>query len=578
MELNTQKRLTSRMVELYEYQAKVAAQIRGAIESGKNVCLEMPTGTGKTLTVLAALRGIKFSVFTRTLSQYSAWERDCISLGYRFSGLYGKARVCKFLTKEPKDLRRKTRVSVRGKKWFADGFPDLPLKRVGRPHEQLEETDLSPEEWESVASELREAVRSSLAKCPECDFNKFDRRKPFPFIRSVYDYAKGEKDWCGYFAAREADTQVKLYSYPIFFLLRHLTKNKSVLVFDEAHNLEDAGDWARYVIDTDYLSRVHRLCGKEEWDSLNNLKVWRNRLSGSGIPDEPPSLVVTEGCPREEELAKLSGLLKIIRTAPERFRYRITDKDVEIKCVDPSLPLEPLKSYRWIMMSGTMPSDWYLKKVLGLDDYVRVVSYPWSQKIRYFRHYSGSMKYELRTQEKEKIMKDVFANFSADGELKLLVVPSYEIAEWFSGRYFIETPQMKISEVPLSGTVVGVMRGKIVEGVEFVDEAGRSRIKKVGIVAVPFGNSADYFFRETLATIAKKVGKGGEWSFMRERAINAVSQVIGRGIRHRDDRLEVHLFDKRFSLIADRLPSAVKGSDTARGIQSGDSKSFLHAS
>ena len=39
----------------YSYQEEVIDKIRDAIDNGKNVVLEMPTGSGKTFTILYAL-------------------------------------------------------------------------------------------------------------------------------------------------------------------------------------------------------------------------------------------------------------------------------------------------------------------------------------------------------------------------------------------------------------------------------------------------------------------------------------------------------------------------------------------
>ncbi|MFP3219773.1 MAG: DEAD/DEAH box helicase family protein, partial [Candidatus Marsarchaeota archaeon] len=81
-------------VELRPYQREAVKTILANLRE-HSVAFQAPTGSGKTLIALEVAKELgSSSVFTRTLSEYMPWERDCRKLDMTFGGLAGKERFC----------------------------------------------------------------------------------------------------------------------------------------------------------------------------------------------------------------------------------------------------------------------------------------------------------------------------------------------------------------------------------------------------------------------------------------------------------------------------------------------------
>jgi len=119
------------------------------------------------------------------------------------------------------------------------------------------------------------------------------------------------------------------------------------------------------------------------------------------------------------------------------------------------------------------------------------------------------------------------------------------VASWFKGvADYVEDKSSSVSSVPESGLVVVVARGKLSEGVEFVKE-GRSLVKRVVIVGIPYPNTSDQYEKDELDYLMSKVGKRTAWSLLKEEASVIMRQAIGRAVRSQEDSAEVYLLDKR---------------------------------
>lgn len=106
--------------------------------------------------------------------------------------------------------------------------------------------------------------------------------------------------------------------------------------------------------------------------------------------------------------------------------------------------------------------------------------------------------------------------------------------------------------------LLSVCRGKISEGVNFSDAHGRC----VLVTGIPYANCADLFVRmkrkylsEVASQRPKVQGKkftGEDW--YRTEAMRAVSQCVGRAIRHKNDYGALVFADERFKDLASCLP------------------------
>ncbi|MCO5548021.1 hypothetical protein L7F22_001477 [Adiantum nelumboides] len=109
----------------------------------------------------------------------------------------------------------------------------------------------------------------------------------------------------------------------------------------------------------------------------------------------------------------------------------------------------------------------------------------------------------------------------------------------------------KLNDVTSSGAVFfAVCRGKVSEGLDFADKAGRA----VVITGIPFAMKTDPKIRlkreyldeqARLESDKKKVLSGEEWYV--QQASRAVNQAVGRVIRHKDDYGAIILCDERFA-------------------------------
>ncbi|KAI5070881.1 hypothetical protein GOP47_0013132 [Adiantum capillus-veneris] len=109
----------------------------------------------------------------------------------------------------------------------------------------------------------------------------------------------------------------------------------------------------------------------------------------------------------------------------------------------------------------------------------------------------------------------------------------------------------KLNDVTSSGAVFfAVCRGKVSEGLDFADKAGRAVI----ITGIPFAMKTDpkvklkreYLDEQArLESDKKRVLTGEEWYV--QQASRAVNQAVGRVIRHKDDYGAIILCDERFA-------------------------------
>ena len=484
----------------FPYQEEVINKIRDAIDNGKNVVLEMPTGSGKTFTILYALNVYDhFMVNTRTISQYQPWEREAKELGIDFAGLIGKARVCR------------------------------------KPYRTVE-----------VGNRVKYITNSCIwrerGEIVHCD--EFAETINYGDIRNMglYNYCITSVD-CPYFMLK-TDTKAQMYlsTYAGFFFnfapVRH-----NLVVFDEAHNLMNLNDFIEFSITKEELMTLIIKSKKLERKYLIEVREF---LSGESetLPVAPEEL-----SDEAEEIHKV-----LMEYDPETWKIYEDEERYRVKPIDPSYLLRKLEGHQWIMMSGTMFSDDYIQNVLRLSNYERISAKPFEPNITYYLYDTEKLNYNFdkRDSLRQKTVEIVKGLKSPQG-ITLVVVSSYHLAEWFRGvADYIEDSKTTLDKIPRQGLIVAVARGKITEGVEFV-EGGRSLIKKVIIVNVPYPQTNDPYFKDVVEYVTKVWGQKTMWKLMNEIAFITVRQAIGRAIRSPKDSAEVYFLDVRFRSLLSRL-------------------------
>ncbi|AAQ94373.1 DNA helicase [Sulfolobus virus Kamchatka 1] len=483
----------------YPYQEEVINKIRNAIDNDKNVILEMPTGSGKTFTVLYALQVYDhFMVNTRTVSQYQPWEREAKELGITYAGLIGKARVCR------------------------------------KPYTKVK-----------VGNKVKYKTNKCVQRSGNCEYLAYFISYEELREKGLYKYCR-ESERCPYFKLKnDKDAKMYLSTYVGFFFSFAPVKHHLV-VFDEAHNLMNLNDFIEFSISKEELYELIEKRKDEELEQRYLIEV-KQFLDGKLNKIPTP---LTEDLSDEAE--EIYNVLK--EFDPETWRIYRDNEKYRVKPIDPSYLLRKLSSYQWIMMSGTMFSDDYIQNVLHLDNYERISAKPFEPNITYYLYDDEKLNYNFGKRDglKQKTV-EVVKNLKSPEGITLVVVSSYQMAEWFRGiADYIENPKTRLDEVPRKGLIVAVARGKITEGVEFV-EGGRSLIRRVIIVNLPYPQTNDPYFKDVVDYVTKVWGQKTMWKLMNEIAFITVRQAIGRAVRGPRDKAEVYFLDIRFKSLFHRL-------------------------
>ncbi len=519
-------------MELREWQSKLKDEVEGLLRERKVVFLNAPTGSGKTLFSLIVGLDLfpRVVVAVRTHNEYFPFFREAKRLGKRFAFIIGKANACPFSTKDvdPEDIK----------------CSSCTLKAITQV-----EFSLPPGEL--------------LVKLKE---------------RAIVE------GFCPYYSILNSieDAEVLVLTYPYVFMdyLREgigLDLKDSLLIVDEAHNLDRLLDLTERTLSLQTIERA-----KEEVRSARAREIldWlKDRVKPLLNPEEKYVKVTERITLSEEDLKVLAEELEDLREEMIRqrrvkrlwlstvikFLTAWSNPDFAIysamnRLVAKSFSL--LSRFRDVvseaggvlLMSGTMPPMSYMSKVLNLSDLkpaeVNVAK-------RFKRGLTGTYdcflaldvtsKYEKRPVMVEKYASYLLRVFYSAKSHTLAVFPSYQFMEAVVSKLKIptlvegeNTTIESVASLKEKSLICAVSRGKLSEGVEVTDERGRSLISDVAIVGVPYPPLDDFaldFIKFTGLT---------EQSYIRQSALIAVKQAIGRGIRGPEDHLNVWLLDKRF--------------------------------
>lgn len=566
-------------LELRDYQEAIISRAVEAISNGHNVIINAPTGTGKTIMTLEILRRVNKTgwVYVRTISQYSAWERDARKLGLSFTGLMRKGEFCKVLKKpyllycsycnqevDEKDTEhlRKHKKFIERKyisprcydpdaipKWaaFCHYRPEYISRRFEDQKEAIEFVD-------AVSKKMKELVEQGGIKFAGNWFRDNQFRGFNVCIYKMIEYS----------------TWIRIYSYIYFFLGMRVPKEGSfddVIVFDEAHNLDDFNINSITLTKREVLGFFNKIIVSE----VDKEKLLREVEEDFEAFIEDPERGFTHlGLieQADEELAqKFAIIVKAWKESDKWFIERDQQEGyIKAMPADPALWLSNLNNYRYILLSGTMPSADYLRTVWGLNnfEYINAMAYFSSTSLK--DHFAGAKLFvddtiyyikENRQNLRKKVV-EVIQKYAAKDGLNLVVLPSYEDLEAYKsllfGNVFFEDirPDVleKVKKLPDGYIIFAVAGGKLSEGIEVLDSEGRSRIKSVFIVGLPIPEYKNPYLEKMINVVARRVGrdpKSFKWTVLYEKAVIKVRQALGRAIRGPQDSANIYLLDKRFT-------------------------------
>ena len=557
------------MIGLRDYQEKIVEKTVEALRNGHSVVVNSPTGTGKTIIALETVRrlGKKAYVYVRTISQYSSWERDAVKLGMSFSGLMRKGEFCRIMRKPyvlyctacATEVDEDDVEHIKKHKKFIERRYRSPSCYIpGNPYPfNLCEYRLG--HITATAEDQEEAGRLAVEVS-----RKIDEMLPRLGIKGTANWFRDNKvlghEVCVRDLVDSLNSNIKIYSYIYFFLgIRRPDPNDDVvLIFDEAHNLDDF-NVNSVTLTVKEVERYFGSFGETVRDQA--VKEFREFVKD---PDRGFSL---SGYLEDEVYAKYRA---VVQAWEERDRYYI-ERDtqngeyVKVMPADPALWLSKLNEYLYILLSGTMPSREYLRTVWGLNNFKYINAFSLYNSTSLRDHFNGMDIYVIDDFEYTKAKRPTFRGkvaeiirqYASKDGLNLVILPSYEELEaykpLFFGAFFEDQrPDVldRVKKLPDGSIVFAVAGGKLSEGIEVLDGEGRSRIKAVFVVGLPLPEYKDPYLDKMIEVVSARAGKDPKsfkWVVLYEKAIIKVKQAIGRAIRGPQDSATIYLIDKRYT-------------------------------
>ncbi len=558
---------------------------RGQIEAcrriakhlGSKIVLKAPTGFGKTIVALIShVNADKVIYAVRTINEMSPVIRELRRAGLSYTFIFSASKMCPIAQDirvgEPEDFWAGCKaLRVRGLCPYYYGI-ESALDRV---RAILKESGTS--DPKTIAS----LIAFKAGVCPFFSLSKLINESKFTIV--TYPYVFREE----VFETAFTD----------------LGPDNFHLILDEAHTLlipqSVIDESIDEVIIEKALKEVKQYgCGEEVWKYLNEVKELilkqRSRLlkrvdkellfPGEGL------LTILEDALYDIRLKKLlkmvepteavslstkmSKVVKFVRyLGEEDFKAygHVRDDGVrEVKALPLgySFIIKRLEMFKGVlMMSGTMPPPRILKPICGPnltyidveEEYGRVfprsnISYLVITEVTSsYRSRCSEMygKYALlitRVYESmpKGVLLAVYPSYSFMGE----VVKNIVVTE---GRQFEESRETKYDDL-LKAARAGekvivhcVAGGKISEGLEVLDELGRSLIKVVVIAGIPYPKPDDY--ARDFEGVMKELVNGEAREYTMELpAVIKVMQAAGRAIRSERDEAVIVLGDRRFMI------------------------------
>lgn len=511
-------------VELRSYQKKVVDFICRSLENGIGAAFESPTGSGKTLMGLVS--AIKFRVkhpdfkilyLTRTNSQQEQIMKELRSLSSSYNihavPFQGRGNLCTLYHE-------------------IEGSEDFNSESLSK---------FCSARKKKVINGDRDACRFFNEKVRSAGTSEYIFTQ-VPTAEDFYDYGK-KNTVCPYEALKHnmknADVVVAPYA---FFLntpvaerfLTHwgVTRDKLLIVMDEAHNLPDLArevssfeinvkqiDAAeKEAVDFGDIELIPRVRTSDFTEMLRSglLSLVDDRLDGRDDTrirfDELREYVMMVNSINSEKFRKLTGCLNIVgdyilekkeadgkvprsrvHSLSERLMsWEEIDEDryvgvlannrggsVEAFCLDPSLILSPLRESKTVHMSGTLEPINIYRNVTGFREIKHlVIPYMFPDERRSVIYYEGvTTKYDEFDQAEVEKMRDMISGLVNTVKRSAIVFfPSYNTLE-------------KVSETGLDFPYLAEQRGA--SQVDSMEMVSKYRRKGNTLLAVAGGRLSE---------------------------------------------------------------------------------------
>ncbi len=536
-------------------QREGTAQIYSAITKSKNLFLQAPTGTGKT--VMALFPAIKY------LSQDTA-KIFCLSAKNQTMSV----------TQNALDLMRKKGLKIKS--------CTISAKSKCCP---MEVQDCSPEVC-PYSLDYYEKLHNAMPEILEEDNYSPENIKAFSEKYKICPHELSLD------LSLESSVIMCDYNYifdPVVYLRRFFDfEGRYIFLIDEAHNLIDRGrDMYSFTIYQHDLREIKKLFKKEDkiYKSFSKIltqlnKAIKNYKENGKIEDVSSlsfailnnSEVINEVSFREkipsEALFYQKELLRFVTIldyfSESAFKLYATEKAVVLECIDPSEMLENSikKSFSSILYSATLtPYEFYKNSILPESEAFGFLSpYPFDpKKLLVLADYSIDTRYTNRekyfgiiARKLEKYKNSVKGNV-------LVYFSSYkfmnEVASLINTEILIqpqEADSAQREDFLNSFTDESDVLAFAVMGSHFGEGIDIKNIK--GIIIVGVALPQYNLTRENIQNyFQEKYKKGFEYAYVYP-GINKVCQASGRLIRSEKDSGFIILMDNRFRNYKNLLP------------------------
>lgn len=505
--------------------------------------ISAPTGSGKTLTVLTILQWLRENTnymkalwYTRTHNEYHPIIRDVNKFNIELSimPIVGKTKVCR-----------------------------NPLLRLF--------TVISPSEV-----------------CRECMYNKTIKA---PQLIELYRRTQSLKELlkaippkvCPYYTLLNTSvlTDIVLLTYPYLFGLPRktiLSYNKPTIeVIDEAHNIENIPQLLSLYLSIDTLRRLKQF--RYNVDSL--IQLHSNVLGNERMKYVPKELfrgalinidkrlliacinvdkIANVNLSKAEVIAEFCNFIRVVDI--KYFDIYATKHGFKLLVTDPYEVVHDLFTTKTILMSGSLPSKQYINDVWGIDGlYIDIedeLNFTFGER-KWLIATDTTSKLALRKKYYNIMRGYIDKLLEKTKPIQLVVFPSYEYMRQFMDiavkhQCIMEHSKTRIEDIISkvnnneAKCIFAVAGGKLTEGIEITDNEGRTKIKTIIMVGVPYPEPSEYLSKKQ-KSLAKRIEVTPETKYkylFHEPAVILTKQAIGRGIRHEKDKNIIVLLDWRY--------------------------------
>ena len=533
---------------LFPYQSLKQFQVQAirAIQRHNRVMLQAPTGFGKTIVALVALLPLikkenqQLIIFTRTKAQiYQAIFREL--------SLLAKKQVYGYLTAVPIVTKKDLCVLVdQGKKFYPQICNECPLYRKTTMGIEEEELPIILEQlplWKGqglAPSMIKDALQE--IGCPY--FLTRRGAKHADVIVATHSYLLNRT----------------LRSYFLETILNGTTKGKAVLV-DEAH------DFSPHVEAELSMTTVNRAKKVVQLKIFDQLLELMSRKHGVVERVNFNTVILEEFMQSNRKLTPsqvlvLQAVLKFLTSQGDAWisqdgtLYQVTPFVDEI--------FHFLSNFeRTVLISGTFMPLRLHATLYGTTNYHQV-----EIPTEFRKQYVGILQHPLFTSKHEKRS---YKTFRAQVELihqlhevnphhTLIVTPSYEYMNHLMNHGLqADVIEPRQGSAPLdeisfrhddSLRIMGVMGGKITEGVELIHPDTRQSLLTLVIITGLAYPVPDTIHEYLMRTYSQKYGpKMAKDMLLQLPMIKMLYQAIGRGIRRPQDYSAAVILDYRVALL-----------------------------